>query len=303
MSQTNNPTRRSHKEEDRQSVQSVTTPPAESASVRDLAIIACGLDVVGVALLLLFVLFAPRLVATDILDRFFYIVSIVWGLVSALVLFGVMKSYAHVTHKSMGWAIELGGPAAFAALVVVDAFWVFPRTDTFDLTIRPHAPGKQLITSGRIRLEIGNSAPTSSVNADGEADFKGIPHKYRGAKVRVLPQVDGYVQEYQEIILDKDAVDLSLVNAPGPETTLRGRLTPAPRMGQIVKVLVEGEDAESVPDSYGRFQTVVHKKLGERVGLDVCANGRSIYNNYISVDDDEIEIPVHKPGFVCSSTK
>ena len=228
MSQTNNPTGPSYREEGRQ-------PTAESASVRDLAIIACGLAVVGVALLLLFILFAPRLVATDILDRFFYIVAIVWGLVSALVLFGVMKSYAQVTHKSIGWAIELGGPAAFAALVVVGAFWVFPRTDTFDLTIRPHAPGKQLITSGRIRLEIGNSAPTSVVNANGEADFKGIPHKYRGAKIRVLPQVDGYLQEYQEILLDKDAIDLSLVFAPVPKTTLKGRLTPAPRKGQIVK--------------------------------------------------------------------
>src|SRR5271157_3506923 len=197
--------------------------------------------------------------------------------------------------------MELGGAAAVTFLVVVGGYLFVPRVDTFDLTIRPHAPGKQLITSGRIRLEIGNSAPTSDVNANGEADFKGIPHKYRGAKVHVLPQFDGYVQAYQEILLDKDAIDLPLVNAPAP--TLRGRLTPPPRMGQIVKVLVEGEDGESVPDSYGRFQTVVHKKLGERVSLDVCADGRSIYNNYITLGNDEIEIPVHKPDFACSSTK
>src|SRR5271167_2371842 len=117
-------------QEGRRSGRLVKKPPAEPASIRELAIIACGLAVVGVGLLLLFVLLAPRLVTTDALDRFFYIVAIVWGLVSALVLFGVMKSYAHVTHKSMGWAIELGGPAAFAAFVVVGAFWVFPRTDT-----------------------------------------------------------------------------------------------------------------------------------------------------------------------------
>lgn len=54
------------------------------------------LDIVAGALLLAaLVAIAPRLVQADILNEFFYIVVIVWGLISALVLFGVMNSYVH----------------------------------------------------------------------------------------------------------------------------------------------------------------------------------------------------------------
>lgn len=143
---------------------------------------------IGIGLLIPFVAFTPRLLPADILNQFFYIVLIVWGLVCALVLFGVMRSYAHLTYKTFGIAIELGGPAAFAALVVVGGFWLVPRTDTFHLTIRPHGLGAPLIASGRVRMELGSLSPyTSDINSNGEADFKGIPRKFFGARVKVLP--------------------------------------------------------------------------------------------------------------------
>ena len=269
-------------------------------SRRDQLVITFSLVVVGVGLLVLFGLLAPKLMAADILDKFFYMVAVVWGLVCALVLFGVVKSYAHVTHKSAGLAIEIGGPAAFAALVIVAAFWIVPRNDTFNLTVRPHGPNQPLITSGTVRVEFGNFASTQVVNLNGEADFKGIPHKYRGAKVRILPEVDGYLEKYQELFLAKDAIDLNLTKAPPLEVTLRGRLTPVPSGARAVRVLVEGEDGESLPDRFGRFRTIVHKKIGEMVGINVCASGRSIYNNYVTVSEDEIEIPVHAPDSICS---
>ena len=265
-------------------------------SGKDYAVIAVIMVVIGVGLLVLFVLFAPRLVPADILEKFFYIVLLVFGLVCALVLFGVMKSYARVTYKSGGGVVELGGPAAVALLVVVGGFWLVPHTDTFDLTIRPHAPDKPLITSGKIRVELGNFANTQDISSNGEADFKGVPHKFRGARVQVLPLVDGYKQEYQTTLISGDAIDLNLVK---PETLLRARLVPAPAPGQRVKVLIENESGEQVPDSYGRFQAVVHKNLQDSVVVIVCSNGRSVFNDNVSLTTEEVAIPTHKPDVRC----
>lgn len=276
--------------------------PLQPLSGKDYAVLAILTMGIGVVLLVLFVAFAPRLVPADILDQFFYIVLIVWGLVCALVLFGVMKSYARVTYKSVGGAIELGGPAAIAALVVLGGFWLVPRTDTFNITLRPHGPDAPMITSGKIRAEIGNLPPyTEDIKSNGEADFKSIPHKFHGASVRVLPQVDGYKEEYQTVGLDRDVIDLTLTKAPPPENILKGKIVPAPRQGQVVKILVQGEAGEEVPDNYGRFRFLVHKKLGDMVRVDICVDGRRVYDELLTLVKDEVDIFPRKPDVPCAS--
>lgn len=266
-------------------------------SGKDYALIAGVMIVIGIALLVLFVIFAPRLVPANILNQFFYVVLIVWGLVCALVLFGVMKSYAHLTYKSFGSAVELGGPAAFAALVVVGGFWLVPRTDTFHVTVRPHGPSAPRITGGKISMELGSISPSSDLNSNGEADFKDISRKFWGAKVKVLPQVHGYKEEYQTVVLDKDAIDLNLSPA---ETVLKGKIVPAPRKNQVVKVLVQGQDGEQTPDSFGRFQFLVHKDLGEQVRVDVCADGQRVYDDYVTLANEEVNIAMRKPDVPCN---
>lgn len=254
----------------------------------------------GVLLLLLLVIFTPILLRADILNQFFYVVLIVWGLGSAGMLFGVMKSYALFTHKHVDTAIELGGPAAFAALVVLGGFWLVPRTDTFDLTIRPHGQGAPLITSGTIRVEFGNYAPEQTVNANGEADFKGVPHKFRGAHVRILPIIEGYKEEYQSVLIDRDAIDLNLTTAPPPETLIKGRIIPPPAKALVASVYIAGEDGSQTPDRNGRFQAVVHRKVGERVRVTVCANNQRIYDDYQTIGQDEIQVYTRKPDMACN---
>ena len=266
-------------------------------SGKDYALIAAVVMSIGIGLLVLFVIFAPRLMPADILNQFFYIVLIVWGLVCALVLFGVMKSYAHLTYKRVGGAIELGGPAAFAALVVLGGFWLVPRTDTFHVTLRPHGPSGQRITSGKISMELG-SIFISDINSNGEADFKDISRKFWGVKVKVLPQVHGYKEEYQTVVLGKDAIDLIL---KPPETVLRGKIVPAPSKNQVVKVLVQGEDGEQTPDSFGGFRFLVHKDLEEQVRVNVCADGQRVYDDYLTLTNKEVSILTRPPDVACSN--
>jgi hypothetical protein len=272
---------------------------SQPLSGKDYIVAALIMVGIGLLLLVLFVAFIPRLVPADALDRFFYILVIVWGLVCAIVLFGVMRSYAHVTYKRLGMVVELGGPAAFAALVVVGGFWLVPRTDTFDLTIRPHGTDFPLINTGRIRIEFDRLSLNEDINSNGEADFKAIPRRFWGATVQVLPLVDGFAAKYQSLVINRNALDLQLLKAAPPETLLRGQLRPVPLRRQVVRILVQGE--EGTPDLAGKFQFIIHKKLGETVRINVCADGRSIYDDYQTLTEGEIEIPTHRPDVRCGS--
>jgi hypothetical protein len=276
----------------------VQTPRSGPLSGKDYTVIAGVMIAIGIGLLVLFVLLAPRLLPADTLNQFFYIVLIVWGLVCALVLFGVMRSYARITYKHLGGAIELGGPAAFAALVVVGGFWLVPRTDTFIVTLRPHAPGVPIITSGKIRVEYGSRSDTQDINSNGEAIIKNIPRKFWGTSIRVLPQVNGYKEDYQPVVLDRDSVDVNLMKA---ETILKGKINPPSEKGQVIKILVQGESGETMADSHGKFQFLVHKQMGEMVRVNVCADGQRVYDDLVPLQEDEVTIPTRKPDIPCGN--
>lgn len=274
----------------------VTTSSALSR--RDILVITGLMILAGLLLLVALVFLAPRLLSADILNQFFYIVVVFWALIPALVLFGVLRSYSRLTYKHLGLGIELGGPAATAAIVVVGAFFL-PRTDTFDITLRPHAQGHPKITSGRIAAEFGNSTQTRELNSDGEADFKGIAHKFWSTQIRVLPEVEGYKQQYQTIVIKSDAVDIYLEPEPPPQFTFKGRIVPAPKSTDA-RILIQDEPGFAKPDSYGRFEFVVQRKAGDDIRVQVCFAGREVYDQYIALQKQETQIRTRNPGVRCS---
>jgi hypothetical protein len=258
-------------------------------SAKGYVYVALIMFLVGIVLLVLFALLAPSLARGGVLEKFYYIVLLAWGMISALVMFGVVHSYAKVTYTRLagGIKIEISGAAAFAALVVLGGYVLVPN-GPFNLTIRPHSPGSPLITSGKIRVEFGALASTIDVNQNGEADFKGIPHNFLGTKVKVLPLIEGYKREYQEKIITGDAIDLDL---EVPETALRGQVFPMPSGRHVITVLVEGELARpAAVDQYGEFKTVVHKNLDDVVRLTVCEDGWRVYDDLQPVRSPQLRL-------------
>jgi hypothetical protein len=254
--------------------------------------------VIAIGQFIFFVKLTPKLLPAEVLHQSFYIVLLPWALICAIFLFAGLESYARVTYKDMNTGIRLGGPAAVFFLVLVGS-WFVPRTDTFDLTIRPHGPGQPLITTGKIRVEFGNFGPVQDLNNNGEADFKGIAFKFWGTSVRILPIVTGYREEYQQVLIDKAAIDLNLQQAPAPETILRGRIVPIPQRSDIL-VFVQGEIKAESPDSKGRFAFTVHKKVDDLVRVTVCRDGKAVYDEYQRLREEELEIHIHRPNIACA---
>jgi hypothetical protein len=258
-------------------------------SAKDYVHVALIMLVVGVVLLFMLVVWAPRLIPGGTLDKFYYIVLLVWGLISAVVLFGVVRSYARITYRNPpgGLAVELGGAAAFAALVVIGGFVLVPK-GTLNLTVRPHGPDIPLITWGKIRVEFGANAPTVAVNESGEADFKGIPREFLGAKVKVLPIIDRYKSAYQEKTVTGEVLDLDLEL---PETQIKGRVFPVPAGKHVLTVLAQGEIVKPVLiDEYGAFEMLVHKNPDDSVRFTVCADGWRVYDDLQPVDNPQLHL-------------
>src|SRR5215471_3831382 len=224
---------------------------------------------VGLVLAIAFTFFytyqVPRLVQSGAQGQVFYLLLIPWALASAAFLFGAMKSYAGVTYRRLGSALELGGPVVLFCLVLVGGFKLVPSApQSFDLTVRAHSEDGSvpLITTGKITIELDTALFTEPFNSNGEADFKGVPPKFEGATIRMLPQVEGYEQKWQRHKLKGHLFDIPLVRAAQPVTLLTGSIIPAPRKGQQIKILVDGQSAETFADEFGRFSLNVNGKPG-----------------------------------------
>jgi hypothetical protein len=271
---------------------------AQPLSAKGYVILALTGLIFAAAFTLLYVYRVNQLVQSGVQGQVFYLLLIPWALSCAAFLFGAMKSYARFTHKHLGNTLELGGPVVLFCLVLVGGFKLVPTApDTFDLTVRAHSVDQRdpLITSGKITIDLDNDRRIAFLGANGEADFKGVPPKFRNSTLKVLPQVDGYEEQWQEQKLGSSVLDLPLVRATAPIIVLTGTLTPLPGADSTIKIFVDGQDATATPDDLGRFKLNVNGKAGERVRVKVYANQKSVYDDY-QVLPGPVTLRLHRPN-------
>jgi hypothetical protein len=237
------------------------------------AVIAAVGLAVAISFTFFYIRLAPSLNSSGDQDRVFYLLLIPWALSCAAFLFGAMRGYARLTHKRLGSSLELGGPVVLFCLVLVGGFKLVPSSlDTFDIAVRASGPDKPLITSGEIVLDVGGSLQHQRIGPDGEATFRGISARMKGASVRVLPQVEGYEQAWVPEKLEGATINLALT-ATHPTIVLTGSIIPPSIQGTTIRIVVDGQQDEAEPDSYGRFRISVSGKPGDAVRLKVFCNG------------------------------
>ncbi len=256
-----------------------TVNSAQPLSAKHYLIVALLGLVLATGFTLFYVYRVPRLVENGVQDRVFYLLLIPWAIFSAAFLFGAMRSYARFAHKHLGNLLELGGPVVLFCLVVVGGFkLVPPAPETFDLAVRAHSTESPLITSGQITLDLPG-LPHANIGPDGEANFKGISVRFKGARIKVLAHVDGYEEKWLMPKLEGNVLNVDLDRAH-PITVLSGSLNPPPGPGKIIKILVAGQEGETSPDEFGRFKLSVNGKAGDRIRLKVYNGRELIYDDY-----------------------
>ena len=155
----------------------------------------------AVAMIVVLIRYSPSLATDGTLDRIYYLMLVILGLASAAFLFGAMRSYATFTGKVLNGTLELGGPAVVAGLIIIGGFMLAPRPSTFSVTVRVVDAQRHPIRAGTLTLRAAAATTRLPINDFGEADFRELPSKFRGATAEIIADVPGYAQDETQVEL------------------------------------------------------------------------------------------------------
>jgi hypothetical protein len=247
-------------------------------SARMYVIIAAAGFAIAVGFTFFFIYRVPQLVESGFQGQIFYLLLIPWALSCAAFLFGAMRSYARFTDNQVGTTLELGGPVVLFGLVVLGGFKLVPSPpEVIDLAVVAQGNDTPLITDGTIILDLPG-LPHAKIGPDGQANFT-ISGQYKGMPIRVLAEVDGYVERWQTPRVRGNVLDVDLERTH-PLVVLTGSLYPLPSNGKTITILVDGQDHKSSPDDLGTFSLNVDGKAGDRIRLKVYEGRKLIYDDF-----------------------
>jgi hypothetical protein len=237
----------------------------------------------------LMILFAPQVTTMGITKSIYYIVLVPVGLTSAAFLFGALRSSAKYSGKTAYGNIELTGPVVIFCLVVIGGFYFASPESEFLLTIRINVPGEpeKILNNGSIILDIGDQRLDKQINENGEVSFAGVPSRYMGKSVNIIPQVKGFkVKGSNLITIPENRIIYLELEERKDSTLLRGRVLNV-NGNPVDSVLIDIESglASTVTDESGLFSVIVPVAEGETLLLTALKNGIIGYKEYITIPD------------------
>ena len=229
-------------------------------------VIAAITGVTGLGLLVLMLGNAQMLVGRGLTGHVWYVLLLLLGLAGAVTIFSLFKSYACYMGKTLGGALELGGPTVVMLLVVILGFYLVPApAQQFDVTVFLHGEvGPQAVVlrnRGKLSLDLGSDRRIESVGDKGEVRIPGIPANMRGRDVALGLVDDEYelADPTPSIRLNRDvfyaAVRPKRLPLAGYVSDDRGR----PLAGACASIA--GKTATTGPD--GRFEIMLPADLPE----------------------------------------
>ena len=174
---------------------------------------------IGVALF--FIFFNDRLSNIKLPIYFFLLVIV--GFIAAAFLAGALKSHAKYSGKVAGGNLELAGPVVVFALIIYMGYIFRPVAGYTNLkvTVFGDATKSQLINSGLIKLLLNK--PDSQNIQNGLAEFTDIPTDFEGKEVTVIPIVDGYYGDAQQVKINGGDIPVELHLTKKPDSvSIRG---------------------------------------------------------------------------------
>ena len=241
------------------------------------------------ALAILMIIFAPNITGAGITKSIYYIVLIPVGLASAAFLFGALRSSAKYSGKSSYGSIELTGPVVIFCLVVIGGFYFATPDSEFLLTVRTSIVNEpeKILSHGSLILDIGEQRLDKQLNENGEVSFAGVPSRYLGKSVNIIPQIKGYrIKGSSSIKIPDNRVIYLELEERKDSTLLRGRvINESGNPVDSVIIDIEGGLASSVTDENGLFTITVPAAKGETVLLTALKNGITGYREFITVPE------------------
>jgi hypothetical protein len=169
---------------------------------------------------------AQTLTSLGLTGNLYYVALIPLALCAALVLFGVLRSYAAFRGEHFGGVITLGGPIVAAALVIIGGFTLVPSPLPFAITcyVHGHAGPQDIVLSnqGSVVLDLAGDRRSVPIGANGQAFFPGIPANFRNQTVYLSVESPDYEATTAKPHKLRDPMYLEVKKKPGK---LFGRVT------------------------------------------------------------------------------
>jgi hypothetical protein len=240
-------------------------------------------------LAILMIMFAPDITGAGITKSIYYIVLIPVGLASAAFLFGALRSSAKYSGKTSYGSIELTGPVVIFCLVVIGGFYFATPDSEFLLTVRTSVVDEpeKILRYGSLILDIGDQRLDKNLNEHGEVSFAGVPSRFLGKSVNIIPQIKGYkIKGSSSISIPDNRIIYLELEERRDSTLLRGRvINESGNPVDSVFIDIESGLASAVTDQSGLFTIIVPAAKGETVLLTALKNGITGYRDFITVSD------------------
>jgi len=234
---------------------------------------------------------AETLAAFGLTGKLFFIILIPLGLASALVLFGILRSFAHYSGKQLGGTLELGGPVIVFVLVLWLGFQLAPDAGNFPLTVYVHGPAGShelvLKNSGYVMLDLGGERRREPIGDKGQALFAEIPASFRGQSVKLALDAEGYElgDPQKEYLLDGPSLYLPVQKVAGH---IVGRVQDQdgnPLPGATVSVA----GLATVSDPTGHFEiTIPRERMQKEFFLQATAAGFATWHANVVAGGGEV---------------
>jgi hypothetical protein len=240
-------------------------------------------------LAVLMIMFAPNITGAGITKSIYYIVLIPVGLASAAFLFGALRSSAKYSGKTSYGSIELTGPVVIFCLVVIGGFYFATPESEFLLTVRTNVVNEpeKILSHGSLILDIGEQRLDKQLNENGEVSFAGIPSRFLGKSVNIIPQINGYkIKGSGSIIIPDNHIIYLELEERKDSTLMRGRvINEGGNPVDSVIIDIESGLASTITDESGLFALVVPAAKGETVLLTALKTGTTGYREFITVPE------------------
>ncbi len=124
--------------------------------------------------------------------KIYYLLLILYAVAAPLFLVGGLKAIARARGKFLGWHFWLTGGGAIFAFIIIFGITFSSNYETFNLTARVIDSRGKSITIGTVTICFDENKQTIPIDRKGEANFKGIPPKFKTVEKMVDIDIDGY---------------------------------------------------------------------------------------------------------------
>jgi len=252
---------------------------------------------IGAGLLVMMVFKAEKLTTLGLVGHFYYILLLPLGLSVAGFLFGVLRSSARYTGKQFNGKLELSGSVVGFALVIVGGFLFSNPPLDFTVTVYVHGEaGPQdlvLRNAGVVWITFDSDRRKEMIGDKGQAEFKGVPPRFRGQKVLAWVEADGFesVNPEKKIHLDGKSPYLVVRHKVGRIVGLIKDETGKP----IANATVRLEGVTTNTNESGGFEMSIPGKIGHsEFSLQVSAPGYQTWPGTVVPGSNDIMITLHR---------